>query len=84
MHFSSLAAVAALVTATVAAPTNVQRHVLHEKREESAQWVKRDRVHSDVKLPIRIGMTQTNLDKGHDLLMEVYVYSKSPSAGRDC
>lgn len=84
MHFSSLAAVAALLTATVAAPTNVQRHVLHEKREESAQWVKRDRVHSDVKLPIRIGMTQTNLDKGHDLLMEVCVYLKLTLVKKDC
>ncbi|CAK4031335.1 alkaline serine protease [Lecanosticta acicola] len=73
MHFSSLAAFAALAAVAVAAPTNnVQRHVLHERRDtSSAQWTKRDRVHSDVKLPVRIGMTQTNLDKGHDLLMDV-------------
>jgi hypothetical protein len=29
------------------------------------------RVDGAVELPIRVGMTQSNLDKGHDLLMEV-------------
>jgi len=28
-------------------------------------------VHSGVKLPVRIGLTQSNLDKGHDLLMDI-------------
>lgn len=71
MRFTSFAAVAALATVVIAAPTNVQRHVLHERRAESENWVKRDRVHSDVKLPMRIGLTQQNLHKGHEYLMEV-------------
>ncbi|EGP87472.1 unnamed protein product [Zymoseptoria tritici ST99CH_1A5] len=72
MRFSSFAALAALASAVVAAPVNnFQRHVLHERREVSHNWVKRDRVHSDVKLPMRIGLVQSNLDNGHDLLMQV-------------
>ena len=71
MHFSSLAAVAALVATVCAAPANVQRHVLHQKRAPSHNWIKRDRVHSELTLPMRIGLTQSNLDKGHELLMEV-------------
>lgn len=71
MHFSSFAAVAALATLTVAAPANVQRHVLHERRAPSENWVKREALHPDVKLPMRIGLHGQNLDQGHGLLMEV-------------
>lgn len=77
MHFSL--PVLALLGLAVAAPTEqVRRHVLHETRDtSSANWVKRDRVHGEVKLPMRIGLTQNNLEKGHDLLMEMLVSSKS-------
>lgn len=52
-------------------PTSV-KHVLHEKRDKhSADWVKATRVESDAVLPIRIGLTQNNLEKGHEFLMEV-------------
>lgn len=73
MRFCSLAALAALASAAVAAPThNFQRHVLHERRDfSSPNWAKRDRVHGDVKLPMRIGLVQGNLDNGHELLMQV-------------
>lgn len=74
MRFYSLAGLAALASVVVAAPTNkinFQRHVLHERRETSENWVKRDRVHSDVKLPMRIGLVQSNLNNGHELLMQV-------------
>jgi tripeptidyl-peptidase-1 len=72
MRFHSLAAIAAFASATFAAPTiNFQRHVLHERRAPSKNWIKSDRVHSDVKLPMRIGLVQSNLDNGHELLMQV-------------
>jgi tripeptidyl-peptidase-1 len=72
MRFSSTTALAALAAAAIAAPTNnFQRHVLHERREPSENWIKGDRVHSEVKLPMRIGLVQGNLDNGHDLLMQV-------------
>jgi len=56
-----------------AAPAPI-KHVLHEKRERHAlDWVKGDRVEADAVLPVRIGLTQNNLDKGYEYLMEVYV-----------
>jgi tripeptidyl-peptidase-1 len=72
MRFYSITTLAALASVALAAPTNnFQRHVLHERREPSENWVKSDRVHSDVKLPMRIGLVQGNLDRGHELLMQV-------------
>ena len=72
MHIASVAAIAALTAAALAAPTpSLWEHVVHERRSESASWTKRDRVHEDVKLPMRIGLSQSNLDKGPDYLMEV-------------
>jgi len=61
----------ALLAATAAAVPTPATHVLHERRAESASWVKVNRVHEDVKLPVRIGLTQSNLDKGHEYLMRV-------------
>ena len=47
-------------------------YTLHEKREQPLrQWVKRSRVDSGLILPVRIGLTQSNLDKGPELLYEV-------------
>lgn len=48
-------------------------HVMHEKRHEhsSRRWLKGGRVDASAVLPLRIGLTQRNLDKGHDLLMSV-------------
>ncbi|KAJ5346446.1 Peptidase S8/S53 subtilisin/kexin/sedolisin [Penicillium brevicompactum] len=62
----------ALVVATVstAVPAPV-KHVLHEKRSLHADWVKGDRVKRDSVLPVRIGLTQANLDKGDEYLMAV-------------
>ncbi|KAF2164325.1 hypothetical protein M409DRAFT_67866 [Zasmidium cellare ATCC 36951] len=71
MYFCSFAAVAALATLAVAAPTNLQRHVLHQRRAPSENWIKREAVHPDVKLPMRIGLFGQNLDKGHELLIQV-------------
>ncbi|OQN98397.1 hypothetical protein B0A48_15665 [Cryoendolithus antarcticus] len=61
----------ALLLATAAAVPTPANHVLHEKRAESLSWVKVARVHEDVKLPMRIGLIQSNLDNAHDYLMKV-------------
>jgi tripeptidyl-peptidase-1 len=61
----------ALLAATAAAVPTPATHVLHERRAESHSWVKVNRVHEDVKLPMRIGLTQRNLEKGHEYLMKV-------------
>ena len=73
MHLTSWASALLLsVQAAVAAPTTSSfNHVPHEKREASAAWIKRDRVHGDVKLPMRIGLTQSNLEEAHEMIMEV-------------
>lgn len=63
---------AALAASAAALPHHNAPHVLHEKREVLAQkWVKRSAVPEGRLLPVRIGMTQSNLEDGHDLLMEI-------------
>lgn len=49
-------------------------HTVHERRnEDNTRWVKRDRIASHVKLPVRIGLKQNQdaLAKAQDWLMEV-------------
>jgi tripeptidyl-peptidase-1 len=62
------AVVAAIATLANAGPASV-RHVLHEKREMPAtDWVKGTRIEGNAVLPMRIGLSQTNLEKGYDYL----------------
>ncbi|KXG52611.1 Peptidase S8/S53, subtilisin/kexin/sedolisin [Penicillium griseofulvum] len=60
-------AIAAL-SGAVPAPV---KHVLHEKRSEHVDWVKGERIKRDSVLPVRIGLTQNNLEKGEEYLMAV-------------
>ncbi|KAL4803820.1 peptidase S8/S53 domain-containing protein [Aspergillus unguis] len=47
-------------------------HVLHERRDAYTSGTKVvTRLAGDKVLPVRIRLTQSNLDKGHDLLMQV-------------
>jgi len=47
-------------------------HTVHEKRDVTPnRWIKRDRIHSHITLPVRIGLTQTNLERGYEFLMDV-------------
>lgn len=50
-------------------------HVQHEKRtvEQGRRWVKVKRAEAQATLPMRIGLKQSNLEKGHDLLMDMCV-----------
>ena len=58
---SGLALAAAIVNA-LPAPSS---HIVHERRDSlHPRWLKRDRVPSHKKLPMRIGLTQSNLDQG--------------------
>lgn len=71
MLFSTLAIFGAIAAQAVAVPFQNSR-VVHERRDLVPKaWVKRNRLEPSAELPVRIGMTQRNLDKGHDLLMEV-------------
>lgn len=66
--FVSLLALAASVHA-IALPAH---HEVHERRESThPRWAKRDRVEPHKLLPMRIGLTQSNLDNGYEQLMEV-------------
>ena len=65
---SGLALAAAIVNALPASSS----HIVHERRDSlHPRWLKRDRVPSHKKLPMRIGLTQSNLDQAHDYLMDV-------------
>jgi tripeptidyl-peptidase-1 len=71
MRFSLFAA-AGFVASVVALPASAPRSV-HEKRVLGTSWRAIDQVkpHGSILLPVRIGMVQSNLDKGHDLLMGI-------------
>lgn len=57
-------------------------HVLHEKREyDPGSWLYQGQVPRGTRLPVRIGMTQSNLDQGHNLLMELSHHA-SPKYGQ--
>lgn len=71
MHFTQLSLFSALALSVAAVPFSAS-HKVHEKRDVTSHvWIKRDRLDASTKLPVRIGMTQRNLENGHDLLMEV-------------
>jgi len=59
----------AFASATPTPPT----HVVHEKREAQLEkWSRRDlKLNRDAVIPISIGLTQRNLDKGYEFLMDV-------------
>jgi tripeptidyl-peptidase I len=75
-----LAACAAALLGS-AAPTT-SSHVLHEQRRSpDRQWKRSTRVAGSAVLPMRIGLTQRNLDKGPGLLMELS-HPSSPKYGQ--
>ncbi len=48
-------------------------HALHERHAPhwSQKWTKKDKLPANTMLPMRIGLKQSNLDVGHDKLMEM-------------
>lgn len=71
MHIINLAVFGALASQVVAVPVSTD-HVVHERRDRVPDaWAKRDRLDAAVTLPVRIGMTQRNLDNGYDMLLDV-------------
>ncbi|KAI1455382.1 Pro-kumamolisin, activation domain-containing protein [Annulohypoxylon moriforme] len=59
-------------SASTVSPVLQSNYILHEKRDASlSAWTKRDVVHPSAVLPMRIGLKQSNLHRGHDLLMDV-------------
>jgi tripeptidyl-peptidase-1 len=73
MFLSHLVVVAIAAFTTDAVPV-VLKHVVHERRDApGSDWVKSTRIEAGAVLPMRIGLTQTNLQNGYDHLMEVQV-----------
>lgn len=71
MYISSLVLLSAFAAQAVAVPVQAD-HAVHERRDYVPNaWVKRGRLDAAAILPVRIGMTQSNLEKGYDLLLEV-------------
>ncbi|TVY16819.1 Aorsin [Lachnellula arida] len=80
MHYFSLV-VGVFVCVCEAAPTGVT-YSLHEKRSALPKsWVRSNRVEGDSILPVRIGLTQTNLENGYGHLMDVS-HPDSPNFGK--
>ena len=74
MLVGNIAALAALISTVAGVPAPSVPHVLHERQDVSpVQWVNRGPVASGTEVPVRIGLTQSNLEEGHDLLMDLSV-----------
>lgn len=79
MHFSFLT-VTALVAGAFALPS--VNHLVHEKRERLPPgWQYHEKLQSSEVLPMSIALTQSNLDKADDFLMEVS-HPESPNFGK--
>lgn len=70
-RFCAVASFALLLLQACAEPSTLQ-YILHERRDGSIGSVKRVKLGDNMILPIRIGLVQSNLNNGDDLLMEVY------------
>lgn len=71
-----------LATCVIAVPSPRSHHVVHEKRAaEPVQWSKTRRLEPDTVLPMRFGLTQRNMHRVEDLLMEVS-HPESPKYGQ--
>lgn len=80
MQLTFAAALAVLAFTASAAPT-VSNHVVHEKRAAATSWIRRRAVPAGQLLPVRIGMTQRNLDIVHDMMMDLASHD-SPNYGK--
>ena len=48
------------------------RHGLHERRTHlDESWVKRERIHPETLVPVRISLAQQNLDIGQDFIKQL-------------
>lgn len=82
MHFSFIA-ISALFAGAIAAPAvNSKRHVIHERRERvPTGWKKEAKFPSHATLPMRFGLSQSNLHRADEYLMDVS-HPSSPNFGK--
>ena len=68
---STILTLGAIVVGALGAPTEV-RHIQHEKRSAPPDgWAQHSKLDASHVLPMRIALTQSNLDKLDEILMEV-------------
>ena len=80
MRVSMLAVFHGLVLSVVAAPST--KHVIHEKRSTLPPgWELVGELDGSTVLPMKVALSQSNLDKGEDFLMKVS-HPDSPSFGQ--
>ncbi|KAI4600827.1 hypothetical protein KJ359_012989 [Pestalotiopsis sp. 9143b] len=73
---------AVLCLDAIAAASPFGEHAVHEERQAlSSRWVKRNRVPSSKRLPVRIGLTQSNLERGEEYLLDIS-HPKSRNYGK--
>lgn len=60
-----------MVISVFAAAAPSEYHIVHEKRHVPNDWIKKEKIEPDAVLPMRIGLVQSNLEKGYDLLLDV-------------
>lgn len=72
---SSILLLGAAAASVLAAP-RPNDHVVHERRDMIPNsWIEGKRLDGSTSLPVRIGLTQSNLDAGHDMLMDMYFFT---------
>ncbi|SPO00049.1 related to serine protease [Cephalotrichum gorgonifer] len=86
MRLDTLLVVAATALTTIATPVTQARHhdsghVEHERRSVRTAWAKASRLPRSHTLPLRIGLTQRNLDRADEFINDVS-NPGSPSYGR--
>jgi tripeptidyl-peptidase-1 len=82
MHYSLLVVGGLLIGAIAPPASNSERYVVHERRERlPSHWDKNAKLHGESYLPMRIALTQSNLDKADEFLMDVS-HPESPSYGK--
>ena len=74
----------ALSAFATAAPTSAP-HVVHEERDvvSDDRWMRLGRVPSHARFPVRVGLTQSNLDDAHEHLIDVSSPA-SPNYAKHC
>lgn len=81
MKSSILLLGAAAAAVSVLAAPKPPHYEVHERREFIPNsWTEGKRLDGLTSLPVRIGLTQSNLDYGHDLLTEMYVRDRFNSS----
>lgn len=69
MHLAALSA--ALLSFSLLCASAPSPYAVLEKRQSSSGWAKRSKLPSGAHVPVRIALTQRNIDLGGDALLEM-------------